>query len=339
MIFTRLDLLLFIVPATILVFVLRRRKKKYYFTHPLLFYLRGKIQPASRLVHLPRILELAALGSLILASLIPMLRSAEYFVAHHGLDTLMVLDLSSSMHENMGNKAKTVLRIRDNLLVREPVGNGDGADNNVTRLEAIKTAMAGFIKRRKDDRIGVVVFSENGYVVAPMTIDLSYLTRYLKMVDSNTLASEGQTAIGEGILTALHLNAQQTANENADKGKLMVILTDGENNSGRDVYMAIRQAKVAGFRIHFIGVEVDKAPDAPRLIAAVKATGGNYYDVRDAKQLGKAYADIDRIEKGTFLTKSKVVHLPGFYPFALISLILLALSISLRALPFFTEVS
>jgi hypothetical protein len=75
------------------------------------------------------------------------------------------------------------------------------------------------------------------------------------------------------------------------------------------------------------------------LIAAVEATGGNYFDVRDAKQLEEAYANINRTEKGTFLVKSLGNRVPWFYPFALASLCVLALSMALRAIPFFVEVT
>jgi hypothetical protein len=119
----------------------------------------------------------------------------------------------------------------------------------------------------------------------------------------------------------------------------MVVLTDGENNTGRDVYQAITKARDEGFRIHFIGVELERARDAPRLIAAVQSTGGKYYDVRDTKQLEDAYQDINRLEKGTFLVKTRGKQVPYFYPFVLIALGLLAVSIALKAIPSFTDVS
>jgi len=71
----------------------------------------------------------------------------------------------------------------------------------------------------------------------------------------------------------------------------------------------------------------------------VGTTGGNYYDVRDAGQLEQAYLDINRLEKGTFFTKERLTHLPYFYPFALASLVLLAASIGIRAIPYFIEIS
>jgi Ca-activated chloride channel family protein len=326
MVLTRLDVLWFLIPALVLLSIIRWRKKKNYFTHPLIFYLQEKIRPASRIVYLPRFLEILALGFLIVAVLNPVLPSADRFIAKRGLDVLLNLDLSSSMQEPIDLRG-ALERQRRGIRAKEK-----------TRLDAVKEEMVSFVRRRHGDRMGVVVFSENGYVVAPMTFDTPYLTQYLRMVDNKTLASEGQTAIGEGILTSLDLSAKQ-ARKGSNKGKVMVILTDGENNTGRDVYQAITKARDEGFRIHFIGVEVERARDAPRLIAAVQSTGGKYYDVRDTKQLEDAYQDINRLEKGTFLVKTRGRQVPYFYPFVLITLGLLAVSIALKAIPSFTDVS
>ena len=249
------------------------------------------------------------------------------------LDIVLVLDLSSSMQEPLDRRAT---RAKDRRWVPQ---------NEKTRLDAVKEAITGFVQRQKSDRIGLVVFSENAYVVSPMTLDTAYLIRYIQMVDKKTLAGEGLTAIGEGILAAVNLHAHQT-HESAgsndmrrSKDKLIVILTDGENNTGRDVYMAIRKAREAGFKIDFIGVEIKWAPEAPRLIAAVKSTGGDYYDVRDAEQLQKAYRDISLLQKGTWVAKQQVAHIPRFYPFALASFVLLVISITLKSIPYFIEIS
>jgi len=327
MIFTRLDILKFLVPALLLFCLVRWRKKKDYFAHPLVSYLQTKIRPASRLVYLPRFFELVALGFLIVAVLNPVLPSADHYVAKRGLDVILLLDLSSSMQEPIDLKG-ALERQRMGIRTKEK-----------TRLEAVKDEMVNFVRRRHGDRMGVVVFSENGYVVAPMTFDTPYLNQYLRLVDNKTLASEGQTAIGEGIFTSLDLAAKQARDGGSSKGKVMVVLTDGENNTGRDVYQAINKAREEGYRIHFIGVEVDRARDAPRLIAAVQSTGGKYYDVRDGEQLEQAYLDINRLEKGTFLVKTQGKQVPYFYPFVAIALGALGLSIALRAIPYFVEVS
>jgi Ca-activated chloride channel homolog len=326
--FARLDLLWIFIPLLFLILMIRWRRRKSYFTHPLLFYLKTRIRPASGLVHLPKFFELIALGFLLVALLDPVLPHAERLVAKQGLDIILVMDLSSSMQEPIDLKG-ALERQRQGIKGKEK-----------SRLEAVKGAIANFLQRRRDDRLAVVVFSENGYVVAPMTFDESYVTRYLQMVDNKTLAGEGQTAIGEGILTSLDLASKQARDgKGADKGKVMVVLTDGENNTGRDPYQAIARAMQDKFKIYFIGVEVDKVRDAAKLIAAVEGTGGKYYDVRDAQQLENAYADINKTEKGTFLVKILDKQIPWFYPFAMASLGFLAAGVALRAIPYFIEVS
>jgi Ca-activated chloride channel family protein len=327
MIFTRLDTLTIILPLMLLLFFFKWRRRKSYFTHSMLPYFRKQIRPVSRLVHLPKVLEFSALLVLTLALLNPVQPSAEHTIINKGLDILLLLDLSWSMQEPIDLEG-ALERRRAGVVRKE-----------VTRLEAVKEAMLRFVQKRHGDRIGLIVFSENAYVVSPMTQDIAYLTSYLRMVDNKTLASEGQTAIGEGILTALNLSEQQKQGSGRNLSRVMIVLTDGENNTGRDVYSAIEKAAHARFKIYFIGVEVKRAAETPRLIAAVKAAGGNYYDVRDAEQLAKVYAEIDRLEKGTYLTKAQVAHVPRYHPFALVALALLAASIGLRAIPYFIEVS
>lgn len=328
MIFTRLNLLYSLLPLVLFALLIKWKRRKNYLTHPLLFYLRDRIRPASSLVHLPRLLEFSALGCLLIALTNPVLPSTEHLITKKGLDIILILDLSGSMHDplNYGATLQQMLR----MPMRE---------RTRSRLDVVKDAMISFVKKRQGDRVGLVVFSQNGYVVAPMTDDIPYLTRYLQMVDRNTLAGEGQTAIGEGILSALGLASQQNHENNESRDSLMVVFTDGENNTGRDVYAAIQQARDGRFRIHFMGIEVEKAIGGSRLIDAVRATGGNYYDVRNGEQLEKANQDINRLESGTFLAKKQVAYVPRFYPFALASLLLLSASIALRAVPYFIEIS
>ncbi len=327
MIFTRLDTLTLLLPLLLVFAFYKWRRRNSYLTFSTLPYLRDRIRPVSRFVHLPKVLEFVALLVLAIALLNPVEPSAERTIVNKGLDIILLLDLSWSMQEPID---------LEGALERRRAGI---ARKEVTRLEAVKETMLGFVQKRQGDRVGLVVFSENAYVVAPMTQDIAYLTNYLRMVDNKTLSTEGQTAIGEGILTALNLAGQQKQEGGKSLSKVMIVLTDGENNTGRDVYAAIQKAAQTGFKIYFIGVEVKRAAETPRLIAAVRAAGGNYYDVRDADQLGKAYAEIDRLEKGTYLTKAQVAHVPRYHPFALASLALLAASIGLRAIPYFLEVS
>jgi Ca-activated chloride channel family protein len=327
MIFTRLDTLSLILPALLVFAFFKWRRRKSFLTLSMLPYLRDRIRPVSRFVYLPKALEFLALSLLVVALLNPVQLSAERTIVNKGLDILLLLDLSWSMQEPID---------LEGALERRRAGI---SRKEATRLEAVKETMLGFVQKRQGDRIGLIVFSENAYVVAPMTQDIGYLTNYLRMVDAKTLSSEGQTAIGEGILAALNLAEEQKQESGKSLSKVMIVLTDGENNTGRDVYAAIQKATQTRFKIYFIGVEVKRAAETPRIIAAVQAAGGGYYDVRDVEQLNKAYAEIDRLEKGTYLTKAQVAHVPRYHPFALASLALLAASIGLRAIPYFIEVS
>jgi Ca-activated chloride channel family protein len=328
MIFDQPERLLVLLPAALLVLLIAWRRKRPYLAHPLLFHLVGRLPPASRLIYLPRALELLALGVLLLALLNPVLPSAQFTVSNEGLDIVLTLDLSSSMEEPI-DMAGALRRERQGIIVKEK-----------TRLDAVKEAMIKFVQSRSTDRIGVVVFSEEGYVVVPITTDVRYVVRYLNMVDMRTLAGEGQTAIGEGIWTAMgQVQAQSRDGGQARKGKVIVVLTDGENNTGRDVVEAIRAAGAAGFRVHFIGVEVDRAKDAPRVIAAVRETGGKYYDVRKEAELLQAYFDIDRMEKTRIISTTQVKNLPHFTPFVLAAVLLLSAALLLRSRAYFTELS
>ena len=323
--FTRLDLLYSLVPLLLLALVIRWRRRKNYLSHPLLFYFRDRIRPSSALIYLPGLLELLALGALVLALLNPVSPSTQYRMRREGLDIVLVLDLSGSMF--------------DPLQPRRVLGQPPAPPGRESRLDVVKEAMVGFIRKRQSDRIGLVVFSRNGYVVAPMTTDTSYLIQYLKMVDRSTLAGEGQTAIGEGIFSAVQLATQQSHHRNGERSGLVVVFTDGENNVGRDPYAAMQEAGAKGFKVYFMGIELERNLDAHRIIASVQATGGNHYDVRDSDQIKRAYLDIDRLEKGTFFTTRHLAYSPRFHPFALASVLLLSAGIALKAIPYFTEIS
>jgi len=328
MIFSAPERLIYLLPLVALVLLLAWKRRKPSIVHPFLLQLAKRLRPASRWIYLPRALEVLALAVLIPALLSPVLPLARYAVSNEGLDIILVIDLSSSMEEPI-DMIGALRRERQGLVVKEK-----------TRLEAVKEAMIRFAQSRRTDRLGVVVFSEEGYVVVPLTSDIPYVSRYLQLVDTTTLAGEGQTAIGEGIWTAMG-QARSQAREGArgGKGKVIVVLTDGENNTGRDVVDALQSAGAGGFRVHFIGVEVDKVKNARQIIEAVQATGGKYYDVSKEEQLLQAYFDIDRQEKARFVSSTEVKNVPDYAPFALAAFALLFGAQLLRTQRTFTEVS
>ena len=88
-----------------------------------------------------------------------------------------------------------------------------------------------------------------------MTLDYKYLTNYLQLINDRTLSDEGMTAIGEGLLQARDMLLRETAVGDR-RGNVVVLLTDGENNTGRPVDSALKALQDDGIRTYFIGVEV-----------------------------------------------------------------------------------
>jgi Ca-activated chloride channel family protein len=241
---------------------------------------------------------------------------------------VLVVDLSSSMEMPVTG------------------GHKSARGKEETRLEAVKAAIVDFVNHRAGDRIGVVVFSNNAYVVTPMTLDYKYLTNYIQLINDRTLSDEGMTAIGEGLLQARDVLLRQTAGGER-RGNVVVLLTDGENNTGRPVDFALKTLQDDGIRTYFIGVEVEMKTtvqnqgfnDAPKLVKGVQATGGKYFDARDAAQLNQAYREINSIEKGRFTTRQQLRDVPAFTIFGVAALIGLGAGLFLRTIPLFRELS
>jgi Ca-activated chloride channel homolog len=269
---------------------------------------------ASLLRRLPAAAFLAGLLLLACASMDPVLPFAETEVRSHGLDIVIALDLSSSMEEQM--------------------------DRVKTRLEATKDAIKAFVGSRIDDRIGLVVFSDNAYVVSPLTFDHRYLVRYIDMVDNQILRGEGMTAIGEGLALSNYLLARQAAVPGR-RNKVIVVFTDGENTIGRDPLGALAESDAAGIRVHLVGVdleeEITKKPQVQALLRAVGRYGGRYFNAGTSRELDAASRAIDAIEKSVLVSRTYEHDAPVFQWFALPSLICFAVAFGLRAIPAFID--
>src|SRR6266699_2019149 len=151
---------------------------------------------ASVLRRLPLAL-LAAAGVLLGGALMqPVLPYSQVEITSRGLDIVIVLDLSSSMLEEMG-------RIRPPRTLQHltfTTSDSAAAARAVkTRLAATKDAIKSLVALRRDDRIALVVFSDNAYVISPLTFDHEYVIRYVDLIDDQLLRGEGMTAIGDGL--------------------------------------------------------------------------------------------------------------------------------------------
>jgi Ca-activated chloride channel family protein len=280
---------------------------------------------ASIVRRLPFVVLAAAAAFAGLAIMQPVIPYSQADLSSRGLDIVLLLDLSSSMQEEMGSGQ---MRTTTTLITGR------------TRMHAVKDAVKTFVRTRREDRIGLVVFSDNAYVISPLTFDHEYLLHYIDFVDDKILQGEGQTAIGDGLALANYeLSRQATANSRGHQ--VVVLFTDGENNRGREPVDVLVESKKAEIRVHVIGVdlesEVKEKPAVQMLMAAVEDNGGRYFSADSERDLTAASRAIDSMEKGLLVSRVYVRDVPVYQWFAIPSLVALALALSLRAIPFFVD--
>jgi Ca-activated chloride channel family protein len=275
-----------------------------------------------------RRLPFAVLGVALLligaALLQPVIPYSQADVRSRGLDIVILLDLSSSMQEAMGGAPATratTARVR-------------------TRLDATTNAIRSCIRARREDRIGLVGFSDNPYVVSPLTFDHDYLLRYVNLIDDQILQNEGQTAIGDGLALSNYMLSRQ-AKEGSHGHQVIVLLTDGEYNRGRDPVDVLEESKDADIRVHIIGVDLDQEirekPAVMQLMNTAARNGGRTYNAESERDLVAASKAIDSIEKSLLVSKVYVQDVPVYQWFALPGLVCLVVAKGLRAIPYFVD--
>lgn len=281
---------------------------------------------ASRVRRLPFALLALALAFISLALMQPVLPYAQTDVHSRGLDIVLLLDLSSSMQEVIG------LTPEQRTLPEPPAGK--------TRLDATKDALKAFVRARRDDRIGLIVFSNYPYVVSPLTFDHEYVLRYIDFVDDKILEGEGQTAIGDGLALANYMLARQAAS-GARSQQVIVLFTDGEYNRGRDPVEVLAESDDANIRVHVIGVDLDQEvkdkPTVRALMATVERNGGRYFDADAERDLLAASRTVDQLEKSVLTSRVFVHDVPVYQWFAIPALLCLAAAMALRAVPYFVD--
>jgi Ca-activated chloride channel family protein len=317
--------------------VLRWRVRRRFVASTTVRWLAARRYRASWLRRLP--LVVLAIGVLLLgcALMEPVLPYSQTEITSRGLDIVIALDLSSSMLEEMG-------RIRPPRTFQNLTFSArDSAapmKSLKTRLTATKDAIKSFVTSRRDDRIALIVFSDNAYVVSPLTFDHEYVIRYVDLIDDQLLRGEGMTAIGDGLALSNYLLTKQSSG--ADRRNQVVILfTDGENNKGRDPLEVLRESNAANIRVHMVGVDLEEdvrnKPQVQRLFQSIGRYGGRYFNASTARDLELASRMLDQIEKGVLVSKPFVRDAPVYHWFAVPALVCLAFAMALRAVPFFID--
>jgi Ca-activated chloride channel family protein len=251
-----------------------------------------------------RALLLIALALFAVAMARPQLGKSLTQVEASGIDIMLALDVSGSM------------------LTKDFTIGGEQA----TRIDAIREVTRKFIEARPNDRIGIIAFAGRPYVVSPMTLDHDWLQKNLERVKIGLV--EDGTAIGSGMSAAAN-----RLNDKRSKSRVIVLLTDGENNTGKIPPNTAAEA-IKALKIHFyaIGAGINGIAPTPvfnpqngkpvtdmfgnilyqnqrvhfneaGLKEVAKIADGQFYRATDTQSLEQIFADIDKLEKTTVSVK------------------------------------
>lgn len=259
----------------------------------------------------PFYIRLVALAVLIIAMARPQKSIGSTPLSVEGIDIILSLDVSGSMLAQ---------------------------DFKPDRLKAAIQEAKLFIEKRPNDRIGLVIFSGESFTQCPLTTDHVVLSKLLDGVQIQML--EDGTAIGMGLATAVNRLRNSEA-----KSKVVILMTDGVNNSGYiDPITAMEMAVAEGVRVYTIGIgtsgtapipvkdpftgdivfyEEEVKIDEPLMQQISNGTGGQYYRAQNKKELESIYQTIDRLEKSRIKVSAYTPKEELFFPFVIIGLLLL----------------
>jgi Ca-activated chloride channel family protein len=238
---------------------------------------------------IPIAMRLTALVLLVLALARPQLGKAATQVFTEGIDILLAVDISGSM-------------LAEDFTV-------DGKRTN--RLDAVKSVVRKFLERRPGDRVGLVLFAARPYTQCPLTLDHGWLMQNLERASVGLI--EDGTAVGSALATAVSRLEASDA-----ESKIIILLTDGQNNAGRvPPLTAAEAAKTLGYKVYTIGagtkglapypstdafgnriyVPMPVDIDEDTLERVAKMTNGRYFRATDTESLEQIYAEIDELER------------------------------------------
>lgn len=234
---------------------------------------------------------------------------------------------------------ETRVEVIDIMLVLDISSSMLAADFKPNRLEAAKTVARQFIQDRSSDRMGIVIFAGESFIQCPLTHDNQVLQNLLARVRSVDKEHDG-TAIGMAIANAINRLRDSVA-----KSKVMILLSDGSNNTGElDPTTAAQLAQKFDIKIYTIGagthglapypvsdpiwgqrmVQVEVDLDEETLQAVADLTGGQYFRATDQESLAEIYSQIDELER-TEIEVNEYLNVQEFYGWLVIPASLLGL--------------
>ncbi len=231
-----------------------------------------------------------ALALLIIALAQPRFTRSETKVTASGVDIVVALDMSGSM-------------ISEDFEVR---------GERVNRFNMARAVLEQFIEKRPNDRIGLVVFATDSYIATPLTLDHEFLMRRLDQLQIGAI-DENHTAIGSALSTAV-----TRLREVKSRSKIVILMTDGQNNAGKiEPLIAAEAAQALKVKVYTIGVGTrGMAPmpvffggrrmgtqmqpvdiDEVTLQKIADLTQGKYYRADNTARFQAIYSEIDKLEK------------------------------------------
>jgi len=271
-------------------------------------------------------LRTLALGLIVLVLARPQSSSSIENMTREGIDIVMAMDASASMLSK---------------------------DFRPNRLEAAKAVASEFVEDRPFDRVGVVVYEGESFTQVPLTTDHRVVQDGLNALETGRV--EGGTAIGMGLATAVNRLRKSDA-----KSKVVILITDGENNSGQiEPQDAAQLARLESIRVYTVGVgtigraksPVRQRPDGsyiydwvevnidePTLKSIAQETGGRYFRATSGDKLKEIYTEIDALEKTRFNVfrynkKTEEFPLVGWFALACLAAEAVVRHLLIRSLP------
>ncbi len=288
-----------------------------------------------RLRDLPGVLRAVAVGLFIAALAGPVAVLSDDTAKESGIDIVITIDLSGSMQAVLDAAPKNLPR------------GAKASKRRPTRLDTAKLVVQDFIQRRQTDRIGVVVFAREPYILSPPTLDYQLVSKLVSRLNLETIKGTS-TAMGDAIGTSVARMRRSDA-----RSKVVILLTDGDNNHGEiSPDYAIELANAVGCKIYTIqigdGDFADvlkrvsrgvpqyvkrKFPVNPELLKKIAArTGGEAFIATDARALRDSmHAILDQLDKTQF--EGNVGHQEDLFPLFLFpGVLLLGIDALLRSL-------
>jgi Ca-activated chloride channel family protein len=278
--------------------------------------------PHSRIGNFLAALRWLALALFLIALAQPRLVKSSTEVKASGVDIVVAFDMSGSM------------------AAEDFVLHGE----RVNRVMMASDVLEKFIRKRPNDRIGLVAFASQAYIASPLTLDHDFLMQNLERLQIGTI-DPNSTAIGSALSTALNRLRELKA-----KSKIVILMTDGQNNAGKvNPLTAAEAAQALDVKVYTIGVGTRGTAPVPIFMGGRKVgyqqqpvdidedtlqkiadrTGGRYYRADNAERFQAIYAEIDRLEKTEATIKKYAQYHELFAWFAAVGLAVLLAEIAL----------